>query len=362
VRTSESVRAGHPDKVADLVADRALDEILRQDPRGRVAVEVLVKGRLVVVAGEVTSSAHVDYTLLARQVMSELGYPAGRDGLSGHELAVLEMVGEQAPDIATGVFRQELSELGAGDQGVMIGYATAETPELMPLPALLAHRITRTLDEEVGSGRAAWLRPDGKAQVSVEYEVGTPVRVTDVVVSAQHREDIAPAQVRKWVMEQLLPAALREWHNGEVHVRVNPTGRFVQGGPAADCGLTGRKVIVDTYGGACRHGGGAFSGKDPTKVDRSAAYFARYVARQVVKAGLAEQAEVEVAYAIGVAEPVALSVDCFGTGDEREVLEFARGFDFRPGAIIERLELRRPIYAGTTNYGHFGREGLPWER
>jgi S-adenosylmethionine synthetase len=359
VRTSESVRAGHPDKVADLVADRALDGILRQDPRGRVAVEVLVKGRLVVVAGEVTSSAHVDYTLLARQVMSELGYPAGRDGLSGHELVVLEMVGEQAPDIATGVFRQELSELGAGDQGVMIGYATAETPELMPLPALLAHRITRALDEEMRAGWAEWLRPDGKAQVSVEYEGGEPVRVTDVVVSAQHHQDTAPAQVGEWVAERLLPEALGQWHNRDMRVRVNPAGRFVLGGPAADCGLTGRKVIVDTYGGACRHGGGAFSGKDPTKVDRSAAYFARYVARQVVKSGRARRVEAEVAYAIGEAEPVALSVNCSGTGDDREALDFVRGFDFRPAAMIERLDLRRPIYAGTTNYGHFGREGLP---
>jgi len=361
--TSESVSEGHPDKVCDLIADSILDAYLAQDPRSRVACEVLAKGRTVVLAGEITSRGYVDHADVVRQALRHVGYTDRADAFNAEEICILQYITTQAPEIAQGVDpgRNARGEQGAGDQGIMFGYASDETPELMPLPILLAHRLSRLLAEERRAGGVAWLRPDAKTQVSVRYEAGRPIAVTDVLVSTQHTADVERDAIVRYVCQDLVPRALGDWLHPELRVLVNPTGSFVGGGPSVDCGVTGRKIIVDTYGGAARHGGGAFSGKDPSKVDRSGAYFCRQVARQVVRAGLARRAEVQVAYAIGVARPVSIKVETFGTGDEAAAVAFVSEFDFRPAAIVERLDLLRPIYRQTVNYGHFGRPGLPWE-
>jgi S-adenosylmethionine synthetase len=362
--TSESVSEGHPDKVCDTIADAILDAHLALDPRSRVACEVLVKGNRVVLAGEITSAGTVDVEDVARRTVREIGYTTEDQLFRADNLEILSFLTAQAAEIAQGVDADTslAGEQGAGDQGIMFGYATDETPELMPLAILLSHRLARIMAGYRHRGEVAWLRPDSKTQVSVRYEDDRPVAVTDVLVSTQHAADVDRETIRAFVARTLVPEALDGWFHDDIRVLVNPTGSFVQGGPSADAGVTGRKIIVDTYGGAGRHGGGAFSGKDPSKVDRSGAYFSRFVAREVVRAGLAKRAEVQVAYAIGVAQPVSVKVDTFGTGDARAAEAFVRErFDFRPAAIIERLDLLRPIYRTTTNYGHFGRPGLPWE-
>jgi S-adenosylmethionine synthetase len=359
--TSESVSEGHPDKVCDAIADAILDAHLTQDRHARVACEVLCKEDRVVLAGEITSAAQVDHPDIVRQVVKEIGYTDPDQPFRADNLEILVFLSEQAREIAQGVNGEgDAGQQGAGDQGIMFGYATNETPELMPLPILLAHRLGRTLAQHRKQRSVEWLRPDSKTQVSVVYEGSTPVAVSDVLVSTQHTSEVEAEAIRSFIARSLVPEVLGSWYHDDLRVLVNPTGSFVQGGPSADAGVTGRKIIVDTYGGAGRHGGGAFSGKDPSKVDRSGAYFCRYVARQVVKEGLAGRAEVQVAYAIGVAQPVSIKVDTFGTGDERLAAEFVRGFDFRPAAIIEQLDLLRPFYRETTNYGHFGKPGLPW--
>ncbi len=360
--TSESVSEGHPDKVADYIADSILDAHVAQDPEARVACEVLCKESHCVIAGEITSRATVDPGAVARAAIEEIGYVDPGEPFSAGSVTILSFLSQQASEIAQGVRRAgaERLEQGAGDQGIMFGYATNETPELMPLPILLAHRLSSLLADHRRNG-GSWLRPDSKTQVSVLYEEGVPREVTDVLVSTQHRRDFSRDEIMKFVRSTLAPRALGSWWHEGIRVAVNPTGSFVHGGPSADCGVTGRKIIVDTYGGMGRHGGGAFSGKDPSKVDRSGAYFCRYVARRVVQEGLASKAEIQVAYAIGVAQPVSVKVDTFGTGDDCAAAAFVREYDFRPAAIIERLDLLRPIYRSTTNYGHFGKPGLPWE-
>jgi S-adenosylmethionine synthetase len=365
--TSESVSEGHPDKVCDFIADTILDTYLEQDPDSRVACEVLCKENHVVLAGEITSKVAletVEYDRLVRSAIEEIGYASPDQPFRAAAVEITSFLSSQAREISQGVTAEtSLSgEQGAGDQGIMFGYATDETPELMPLPILLAHRLARVLAEHRKSGAATWLRPDAKTQVSVLYENNSPVKVTDVLISTQHAEDTDRETIRQYLASYIIPEGLDGWYHDDLNVLVNPTGSFVQGGPSADAGVTGRKIIVDSYGGMGRHGGGAFSGKDPSKVDRSGAYFCRYVARQVVQAGLARKAEVQVAYAIGVARPVSVKVDTFGTGDDRAAAEFVRKFDFRPRAIIDQLDLLRPIYRSTTNYGHFGKPGLPWER
>ena len=367
VFTSESVCEGHPDKVCDFVADSILDAHLAQDPAAHVACEALAKGGRLVLAGEITSGASVDAEAVARAALREIGYTDRSEPFNAEGVEVLSFLSAQAGEIHRAVRKSSPDEAagamdqGAGDQGMMFGYATDETPELMPLPILLAHRLSRGLAEARKAGEVPWLRPDGKTQVSIEYEDGTPLRVAHVLVSAQHARGTGQEAVREWIAGALVPRCLGGWRDGLGPVTVNPSGSFVEGGPSADCGVTGRKIIVDTYGGMARHGGGAFSGKDPSKVDRSGAYFCRFVARQVVKRGLARRAEVQVAYAIGVAQPMSVLVQTFGTGDQGAAEEFVRGFDFRPAAIIERLGLLTPLYRRTTNYGHFGRPGLPWE-
>ncbi|HEU0015753.1 MAG TPA: methionine adenosyltransferase [Longimicrobium sp.] len=363
--TSESVSEGHPDKVCDAIADAILDAHLEADPRSRVACEVLVKESRVVLAGEITSSAKVDYEAVVRRTIREIGYVDADQPFRADDVEILCFLSAQAAEIAQGVDADTslVGEQGAGDQGIMFGYATDETPELMPLPILLSHRLARALAAHRKAGTVSWLRPDSKTQVSVVYDgENRPVRVTDVLVSTQHTADVDREAIRHFVATTIVPEGLGAWYHDDLNILVNPTGSFVQGGPSADAGVTGRKIIVDTYGGMGRHGGGAFSGKDPSKVDRSGAYFCRFVARQVVKAGLARRAEVQVAYAIGVAQPVSVKVDTFGTGDPFAAEAFVRAnFDFRPAAIIERLDLLRPIYRSTTNYGHFGKPELPWE-
>ena len=359
VFTSESVCEGHPDKVCDFVADSVLDAHLAQDQDAHVACETLAKGRRLVIAGEVSSRATVDLDAVARQALREIGYTDPAEPFNADGVEVLNFVSKQAREIDAAV--RNVDGQGAGDQGMMFGYATDETPELMPLPILLAHRLSQGLAAARKAKEVPFLRPDGKTQVSVEYQDGTPQRVRHVLVSTQHGRDASREAVADWVAGTLVPRALGSWRVDRADITVNPSGSFVEGGPSADCGLTGRKIIVDTYGGMARHGGGAFSGKDPTKVDRSGAYFCRHVARQVVKRGLARRAELQVAYAIGVAQPTSVLVQTFGTGDQRAAEAFVLGFDFRPAAIIERLGLLRPIYRKTTNYGHFGRAGLPWE-
>jgi len=358
--TSESVAEGHPDKVCDYIADTILDAHLSTDPSSRVACEVMAKSNIVILAGEITSDACLDFASLVRQAVREVGYADPGEPFCADTLFIQQLLTRQTADIARGIDCQ--NDQGAGDQGMMFGYATDETPELMPLPILLAHRTARLLAEDRKSGRCSWLRPDAKTQISVRYEGARPVAVTDALVSTQHSQECPQEEIHRYVRTDLLPRALGAWLDPEIRVKVNPTGSFVSGGPSADCGLTGRKIIVDTYGGAARHGGGAFSGKDPSKVDRSAAYFCRYVARQIVKRGLAKRAEIQVSYAIGVAQPVSLKVDTFGTGEERAAEAFVKQFDFRPAAIVEKLGLLRPIYRQTTNYGHFGKPELPWEQ
>jgi S-adenosylmethionine synthetase len=355
--TSESVSEGHPDKVCDYIADSILDAHLTQNPTARVACEVLAKSGNLVLAGEITSDATVDHVAVARQAIREIGYVDPRESFNADGVTITTCLTQQSPEIAQGV-----NPGGAGDQGIMFGYATDETPELMPLPIQLSHALSRALAHDRKHGVVDFLRPDAKTQVSVLYEENVPVAVTTVLVSTQHTAAVTQERIREYIATQLAPRVLGKWFGPDVEVLVNPTGSFVEGGPSADAGVTGRKIIVDTYGGMGRHGGGAFSGKDPTKVDRSGAYFCRWVARQVVAQGIANKAEVQVGYAIGRAEPVSVRVDTFGTGDTAAAEALVRTFDFRPNAIIERLGLRRPIYRSTTNYGHFGRAELPWEQ
>lgn len=361
--TSESVSEGHPDKVSDYIADSILDAHLAEDPASRVACEVLCKDNRVVLAGEITSAGRLDLEAIVRSAVREIGYVDPDQPFRADALEVIQFLSAQAAEISQGVTAAtSLSgDQGAGDQGIMFGYATDETPELMPLPILLAHRLARKLAEHRKSGTVDWLRPDSKTQVSVQYQDNRPVAVTDVLVSTQHTSAVDREAIRSFIANTLVPECLEGWYHDDIRVMVNPTGSFVQGGPSADAGVTGRKIIVDTYGGMGRHGGGAFSGKDPSKVDRSGAYFCRHVAREIVKRKIAGKAEVQVAYAIGVAQPVSVKVDTFGTGDARAAEELVRTFDFRPRAIVERLDLLRPIYRSTTNYGHFGKPDLPWE-
>lgn len=377
--TSESVTEGHPDKVADQISDAVLDAILSEDPMARVACETSVTTGLVLVMGEITTNCYVDIPKIVRQTVKDIGYTRAKYGFDAETCAVLTAIDEQSPDIALGVNRAlearsgELSDddidaIGAGDQGMMFGYATNETPEYMPMTISLAHRITRNLAEARKTGIIPYLRPDGKAQVTIEYEDGKPRRIDTIVVSTQHSPSVELDNIREDIIEEvILPVVPPELIDRKTRYLINPTGRFVIGGPLGDAGLTGRKIIVDTYGGMARHGGGAFSGKDPTKVDRSAAYAARHAAKNIVGAGLAEKCEIQLAYAIGVAHPVSIMIDTFGTGiyDDEKLADAVRAvFDLRPAGIIKALDLRRPIYKQTAAYGHFGRTDLdlPWER
>jgi S-adenosylmethionine synthetase len=378
--TSESVTEGHPDKICDQISDAVLDAFLEADPYARVACEVSVATGLVLVIGEISSSAdYVDIPAIVRRTIKDIGYTRAKYGFDSSTCAVLTSLNEQSADIAQGVnaaletregkdVQQENEDIGAGDQGLMFGFAANETPELMPLPIALAHRISRRLSEVRKNGTLDYLRPDGKTQVTIEYVDGKPVRVDAIVVSTQHAEEVTLEQIQRDIREQVIrPVVPEEWLDSETKYYINPTGRFVIGGPQGDAGLTGRKIIVDTYGGYARHGGGAFSGKDPTKVDRSAAYAARYVAKNIVAAGLADKCEIQLAYAIGVASPVSINVDTYGTGkvsEEKLVEVISNNFDLRPAGIIKMLDLRRPIYGKTAAYGHFGRTDidLPWER
>jgi S-adenosylmethionine synthetase len=375
--TSESVTEGHPDKIADQISDSVLDAIIAQDPNARVACETLVTTGLVHVVGEITTNCYVDIAKIARQTIINIGYTRAKYGFDGETCGVMTSIDEQSPDIALGVDKameakrgeaDSLDAIGAGDQGMMFGYATNETPEYMPLPISLAHKLAKRLSEVRKTREMGYLRPDGKTQVTVEYEGNTPVRVDTIVVSTQHSPDVELATIESDIIEKVIkPIVPVELLDANTKYYINPTGRFVVGGPQGDSGLTGRKIIVDTYGGMARHGGGAFSGKDPTKVDRSGAYAARYVAKNVVAAGLADKCEIQLAYAIGVARPVSIMVETFGTAKVAEsVIEkcISKHFDLRPAGIIETLDLRRPIYAQTAAYGHFGRTDLdlPWER
>ena len=366
--TSESVSEGHPDKVADQISDAVLDAILALDPRGRVACETLVKTGVVIVAGEVTTSAWVDVEAIVRKTVLDIGYDTSDMGFDGASCGVLNVIGKQSPDIAQGVDRKDERKQGAGDQGLMFGYATNETDVLMPAPITLAHRLCKRQAQVRKSGKLDWLRPDAKSQVTLRYENDEPVGIEAVVLSTQHRDDVSTRHLREAVMEEILkPVLPAKWISKRTKYHINPTGRFVIGGPVGDCGLTGRKIIVDTYGGFARHGGGAFSGKDPSKVDRSAAYAARYVAKNIVAAGLAARCEVQVSYAIGVAEPTSIMVETFGTGklpDQRLTQIVRAHFDLTPFGLREMLDLARPIYQKTASYGHFGRkeEEFSWER
>ncbi len=366
--TSESVTEGHPDKICDQMSDGILDAMLEQDPFSRVACECLVTTGLALIGGEITSKAQVDIVEVARGVIHGIGYIDASHGFDSESCGVIVSLKKQSPDISMGVTPTKDHEQGAGDQGMMFGFACTDTPELMPMPIALAHRITRRLAETRKDGTLAFLRPDGKSQVTVEYEGRKPVRVDTVVVSCQHSEDMTQEEIRSKVIEHVIKPCVPPEMFDEANIKyyINPTGRFVIGGPHGDCGLTGRKIIVDTYGGFAPHGGGAFSGKDPTKVDRSAAYMTRYIAKNVVAAGLAERCLLEIAYAIGVAQPVSVLIDTDGTGkaaDDVLAEAITKLVDLRPAAIIEWLDLRKPIYKKTTNYGHFGREdqGFKWE-
>ena len=362
--TSESVSEGHPDKVCDYISDSVLDACFEQDPKSRVACETLVKSDTVVLAGEITTNSTFDYEKVVRQAVKEIGYTDTTEPFCDTTLKVLSLITRQSNEISQGVTAatSQSGDQGAGDQGIMFGYATDESPEMMPLPILLAHKLMKLMSEDRKNGKYTWLRPDSKSQVSLTYDGNDPKDVTAVVISTQHSPEADQKKITEYVREELGPKALGNWWNKSLTLFVNPTGSFIHGGPSADAGVTGRKIIVDSYGGWGRHGGGAFSGKDPSKVDRSSAYFCRYVAKQVVASGFAKKAEIQVGYAIGMAKPVSVKVDTFGTGDERAAAEFVmNAFDFRPRAIIDKLNLLRPIYRQTTNYGHFGRTGLPWE-
>jgi S-adenosylmethionine synthetase len=361
--TSESVTEGHPDKIADQISDAVLDAALAEDPTSRVACETLITTGLVVMAGEITTKAHIDYSRVARETIRNIGYTRGKFGFDCDTCSVLSAIDRQSPDIAMGV-----DTGGAGDQGLMFGFACNETPELMPLPIQLAHLLARRLSAVRKSGDLPYLRPDGKSQVTIEYRDGRPFRATAIVISSQHADDVTNEQLRAEIEEKVIRSTVSsELMDNDTRIHINPTGRFVTGGPQGDAGLTGRKIIVDTYGGYAPHGGGAFSGKDPTKVDRSAAYMARYVAKNIVAAGLADRCLVQLAYAIGVAEPVSVMVDTKGTGriSENSLANLVRdNFDLTPRGIMEELNLRRPVYQQTAAYGHFGREedGFTWEK
>ncbi len=366
--TSESVSEGHPDKVADQISDAILDEILRQDPHARVACETLVKTGTAIVAGEISTSAWVDLEDVVRKTITDIGYNSSDVGFDGQTCAVMSLIGKQSSDIAMGVDRDTEEHQGAGDQGLMFGYASNETDVLMPAPITYAHRLVKRQSEVRKNGELSWLRPDAKSQVTFIYEDGKPVGIDAVVLSTQHSPDISQASLHEAVMESIIkPTLPAEWLTKETKIHINPTGQFIIGGPVGDCGLTGRKIIVDTYGGMARHGGGAFSGKDPSKVDRSAAYAGRYVAKNIVAAGLADRCEIQVSYAIGVADPTSISVETFGTGkisQEKLVALVREHFDLRPVGLIKMLDLIKPIYQPTAAYGHFGREDVDfsWER
>jgi S-adenosylmethionine synthetase len=365
--TSESVTEGHPDKVCDQISDAILDDFLRQDPESRVAVESMTTTGVVFVAGEVTSKARIDVQKIVRDTIREIGYDKPEYGFDCDSCSVLASLHEQSPDISMGVTANGEKEQGAGDQGLMFGYATNETPELMPLPITMAHQLSMKLAQVRKSKELDWVRPDGKSQVSVVYEDGVPKKIDTVVISTQHSPEVGLSELREAIINRVIKPVCGSWIDGRTKFLVNPTGRFVIGGPPGDTGLTGRKIIADTYGGMGRHGGGAFSGKDPSKVDRSACYMARYVAKNIVSAGLANKCEVQVAYAIGVAEPVSIMIDTFGTGkiDEEEIEARVRKvFDMRPAGIVKTLDLKKPVYRKTAAYGHFGRNepGFTWER
>jgi len=364
--TSESVSEGHPDKMADQISDAVLDAILEKDPKARVAAETMIKTGFLIVAGEVTTDAWIDLEELAREVVLDIGYSDSTMGFDGRTCGVLNAIGKQSADIAQGVNREDPRSQGAGDQGMMFGYATNETDVLMPAPITYSHRLVKRQAEVRKSGELAWLRPDAKSQVTFVYEDDKPVGIEAVVLSTQHSADVSNEDLHEGVMESIIkPVLPAEWISEQTKFHINPTGRFEIGGPQGDCGLTGRKIIVDTYGGMARHGGGAFSGKDPSKVDRSAAYAARYVAKNIVAAGLADRCEVQVSYAIGVAEPTSISVDTFHTGkiSEEQIIRLIHDqFDLTPYGIMEMLNLLQPIYRATAAYGHFGREEFSWER
>jgi len=365
--TSESVTEGHPDKICDQVSDSILDSLLEQDPESRVAVESVATKGLIFVTGEVTTKGYADIQKIVRETLKNIGYTNPEFGLDWEDCGVIVSLNEQSPDISQGVTAEEglHDEQGAGDQGMMFGYACNETEELMPLPITLAHKLTHKLAEVRKNKVLPWARPDGKAQVTVEYENGKPVRVDTIVIAIHHDDGISHDEIRKQVIDNVVKPVCGDWLDSETKYHINATGKFIIGGPEADAGLTGRKIIVDTYGGMGRHGGGAFSGKDPSKVDRSAAYAARFIAKNLVANGLAERCEVQLAYSIGVAEPVSISVNNFGTGtkSEAELVEIIRkNFPLKPAKIIEYFELKRPIYRETAAYGHFGRSKFPWER
>jgi len=364
--TSESVSEGHPDKIADQISDAVLDAILSKDPKARVACETFVKTGMVLVGGEINTSAWVDIEELTRNTVKEIGYTHSDMGFDGESCAVLNAIGKQSDDINQGVDRALPEEQGAGDQGLMFGYASNETDVLMPAPITFAHRLVEQQAKLRKSGKLNWLRPDAKSQVTFVYENDKPVAIDAVVLSTQHCDSVDNDTIVEAVMEEIIkPVLPSEWLRGETKYHINPTGRFVIGGPMGDCGLTGRKIIVDTYGGMARHGGGAFSGKDPSKVDRSAAYAGRYVAKNIVAAGLADRCEIQVSYAIGVAEPTSINVETFGTSkvSETKLMELVKQhFDLRPYGLIQMLDLERPIYKSTAAYGHFGREEFPWEQ
>src|SRR5262245_35876878 len=366
--TSESVSEGHPDKMADAISDAVVDAVLAQDKRARIAVETLVKTGVAIVAGELTTTASVEFEALIRKTILDIGYNSSEMGYDGASVGVINIIGKQSPDIAQGVDRKDERKQGAGDQGLMFGFATNETDVLMPAPIALAHKLVKKQAEVRKKGKLAWLRPDAKSQVTLRYEDDKPVGIEAVVLSTQHSDDISTKNLREAVMEEILkPVLPSKWIDKRTKYHINPTGRFVVGGPVGDCGRTGRKIIVDTYGGYARHGGGAFSGKDPSKVDRSAAYAARYVAKNIVAAGLAEKCEVQISYAIGVARPFSLLVDTFGTEkvEGATMVDLVReNFDLRPAAICDHLDLRRPRYRATAAYGHFGRSEpeFTWER
>ena len=366
--TSESVSEGHPDKMADQISDAVLDAILKDDPHSRVAVETMVKTGMTIIAGEVRTDTYVDLEEVVRDVITGIGYDSSEVGFDGNTCAVLNAIGKQSNDIAQGVDAAENKDIGAGDQGLMFGYATNETNVLMPAPIYYSHLLVKRQAEVRKNGILPWLRPDAKSQVTLRYDQGKPVAIDAVVLSTQHSPNISLADLQEAVRAEIIaPVLPEEWLHSGTQYHINPTGKFIIGGPVGDCGLTGRKIIVDTYGGMAHHGGGAFSGKDPTKVDRSAAYAGRYVAKNIVAAGLADRCEIQVSYAIGVSEPTSISVDTYGTGKlpDHEIINLVREhFDLRPGGLIEMLDLRRPIYQPTAAYGHFGREeeNFTWEK